>query len=821
MSIHSGTIIGDYEVLKLIGAGGMGEVYQARDVRLARDVAIKVLPASLAYDADQLRRFEQEAQAAAALNHPNILAVHQLGSYQGAPYLVSELLEGATLRERIKQGPLSLRSAIGYGVQIARGLAAAHEKGITHRDLKPDNLFVTRDGRVKILDFGLAKLTHPPRSSGRNGHVTEPGLVMGTLGYLSPEQVRGQEADYRADIFAFGAILYEMLSGKRAFRKPTPADTMSAILNDDPPGIAELVAATPPALQRVVQRCLEKDREQRFQSASDLAFALEALSDPGTVPSGVFRDAFGREPSRTRSAGVVAVVAAALLAAGGLYYRSHQTKPLAERDSIVLADFSNTTGDSVFDETLKQGLSVQLEQSPFLDLVSESKVNETLKLMGRSAGDRLTPAVAGEVCQRTGSKAMLDGSIARLGSQYVIGLKAVNCDNLEVLAVAQEQAAGKEAVLKALDRAAISLRGKLGESLSTVQKYATPVEEATTPSLEALQAYSLGWKVFFQKGQADALPFYQRAVELDPNFAMSYAAMATIYVFLDETGRAAENARKAYELRGNVSERERLFIDGFYYVVATGELEKAAQVYEQSQQTYPNDYNAYVNLAYVYGCLGYPDKALDETREALRLEPNNAINYANLASALTSLNRLDEAEAVFEQALARKLEGESLLQNRYYLEFVRGDAAKMAELSTAAMGKPAAENLMLAALADTEAWHGKPTGARELTRRAMDSARHNDAPEAAAMYQAGLALREVEAGNRERAGAAIVAALKLARNRDIRAIAALVQARAGETAAADKLAAELNRAYPLDTLVQRYWLPTIQAAVALERRDPH
>ncbi|MGA3210167.1 MAG: protein kinase [Terriglobales bacterium] len=826
VGIHVGAKIGDYEILNLIGSGGMGEVYQARDRRLARDVAIKVLPASLAYDPNQLRRFEQEAQAAAALNHPNILAVHQMGTYEGAPYLVSELLEGVTLREAIGRGPMPLRIVIDYGVQIAGGLAAAHEKGIAHRDLKPENLFVTRNGRVKILDFGLAKLMHSPHVFGPGSPTallkTRPGMVMGTAEYMSPEQVRGQEADGRTDIFALGAILYEMLTGDRAFQKTTPADTMAAILNEEPTGIGQLLPATPPALQRVVQRCLEKKREQRFQSASDLAFALEALSDSGNPGTGVVKAVTLRGQKVIGFARVtaVAVVIAALLAAGSLYYRSHQARPLTDRDSIVLADFSNATGDSVFDDTLKQGLSVQLEQSPFLSLVSDRKVNGTLKLMGRSAGDRLSPEVTQEVCQRIGSKAMLTGSIAALGSQYVIGLKGVNCSTGEVLAEAQAQAANKEAVLKALDAAAISLRGKLGESLSTVQKYATPVEEATTPSLEALKAYSLGLKTRFSKGDAAALPFYKRAAELDPNFAMSYRAMSSAYGNLSEVGRAAENARKAYDLREKVSERERFSIEARYYQYATGELEAAAQVYELWQQTYPRDASPYGGLAFISSTLGNPEKYLEESREAVRLEPNDQTNFGNLGNAYMDLNRLDEAEAVFRQAETRKLESEFLLISRYQLAFLKGETPQMAKLASSAMGKPGTEDLMLAAQADTEGWYGKLKYSRELTRQAMDSAQHNDAKESAGIDQAAAALREVEAGNREWARGEAEAAVKLAPNRDVRAVAALVLARAGDTAGAERLAADLDKAFPLSTLAQRYWLPTIRAAVALEHKDP-
>jgi eukaryotic-like serine/threonine-protein kinase len=509
-----------------------------------------------------------------------------------------------------------------------------------------------------------------------------------------------------------------------------------------------------------------------------------------------------------------AVLLIALLG-GGLYWRSHKAPVLTEKDTIVLADFDNSAGDPVFDDTLKQGLAIQLEQSPFLNVLSDRKVAGTLKLMNRSGSERLTEDLAREVCLRTNSKAMLTGSIARLGHEYVLGLKAVDCNTGDVLADVQEQAPGKEAVLKALDAAAVSVRSRLGESLSSVQKYATPLEEATTPSLEALKAYSLGRKMWYAKGDTAALPFFKRAVELEPNFAMPYAGMALVYRDLNEVGRAAENAREAYELREKVSERERFAIESFYYTYATGELEKAAQVYELWQQTYPRDVRPYGNLAFIYASLGNWEKTLQE----LLLGPNNAMSYANLGAAYANLNRLDEAEAVFKQAEERKLESEILLGNRYSLAFLKGDTARMAGLLSAAMGKPGTEDQLLAGQADTEGWYGKSKNAHKLTRWAMDSAEHNDAKESAASYQAAAALREVESGNREQARAEANAALKLAPNRDVRSMAALALARAGDTAEAEELAAELDKTFPLDTLVQRYWLPTIGAAVALERKE--
>jgi len=816
--LEKGAQLGQYTILARIGAGGMGEVYKARDTRLSRDVAIKVLPSFLSHDPDRLRRFEQEARAAAALNHPNILAVYQMGTYEGAPYLVSELLEGATLREHLARGRTPLRKVIDYGVQIARGLAAAHEKGIVHRDLKPENLFVTKDGRVKILDFGLAKLTEPswPLDSKAPtvSRATEPGVVMGTVGYMAPEQVNGKPADHRADIFAFGTVLYEMLTGKRAFQKATSVETMSAILHEDPPGVSQLVPAVPSALERVVHRCLEKEPEQRFQSGSDLAFALEALSECGSPSIAIIARPRARRIWPRAAAALIVVVFG--LAMGGYFYL-HRAPKLTGKDSIVVADFTNTTGDPVFDGTLRQGLSVQLEQSPFLSIISDEQIQQTLQMMNQKPDATLTPEIARELCQRTGSAAVLDGSIAQIGTQYLLTLKAVNCASGKSLASTEAQANDKNHVLDALGKTASDIRNKLGESLSTVQKFDMPLEQATTPSLEALEAFSRGRRVFVTAGFAAAIPFFKHAVELDPNFALAYSWLSHIYGQIGESDLAVHYTRKAYELRDRTSEAERYFISANFDLEVTGNMENAQQTCELWIQAYPRTEVPHSILAaLILPVFARYEKAVDEASEAIRVNPDSWGSYLPLMWNYIALNRLDEAKAAYEQALKRKLDNALFHPPLYQIAFLQNDAAGLAQQAASSAGQSGIEDELLGLEAESAAYSGRLRDAREFSGRAVDSAERAGEKETAATYSAMSGLREALFGNagdaRRRATSAIVGSTSV----DVQYGAALALAYAGDERA-QALTDDLIKRFPENTIWKFSYLPTLHAKLAVSR----
>lgn len=852
MPLSEGVKLGRYEIRAHIGTGGMGQVYLAQDTsELGRTVAIKLLPGEVAADPKWMQRFIREARTVSSLNHPNVLTVYEFGVHDSTRFLAMEYVDGVTLREHLNGKRLSLHEVLDIAIQIAAALNAAHEAHVIHRDIKPENIMLRRrDGIVKVLDFGLAKpVKQEDDPAGTSTLHTEAGVVMGTVSYMSPEQSLALKTlDYRTDIWSLGVVLYEMIAGRMPFAGKDLFEQIVAIQEQPHPALSTSLRHVPEKLQRIVDKALAKDPNERYQTTNDMLRDMRDLKrqlenqaeDDHTVifdqrklsganattqqstpyPMSSAEYIVNQVKLHKRGAMVLAgVLTLAVFAALFVYYKSARVAALlTDKDTILLTEFDNKTGEDVFDRTLRQGLAVQLQQSPFLDIFPETRTRATLQLMSLSPDERVTRDRAREICQRQGLKAFIAGTIVKFERNYSITLEALNGQTGDQLALVQVEAEGKDQVLKALSRAATELREKLGEELSSIQKFDAKLE-VTTSSLEALKEYALG-RTEQDRGQSfKAIEFYKRATEIDPNFAAAWLGLALQYTNTSQPALASECLSKAFALNNRVSEDERARITYFYYQIVTGELEKAIEAQEAYVRSYPREARGPGNLGNLYSITGQFEKAVAATSEAQRINPNTTIWAGNLAEALIGLNDFDKARDVCQKALAQKLDSTSIRERLYAVAFVSGDAQSLQEQIAWANGRTD-EYRALYWKAQASSFNGRWRDSNDHLNRATEIAYRADAREVVASYTADQALRAAWLGQFKEALRLAESALVLERNRNVLTRAALAFALAGDASKAQPWIEELEQKHAKDTMVTQIWLPQIKAAIELHKNNP-